>query len=131
MQIFLLLLIIILSIILYRLLSSNKVTFPYIRTTRLNRTEDNTEYMATESEHGLITIDQDILIVEGEEYSLKPKKDLPAEAYLIINSGRLISVCLRLEDGEKHYFIDPEHNLYTSNQQAAYSDGTSPLMVSI
>src|SRR5687768_5782453 len=101
MQIVLLLITVVLCIVLYRMLSSQRATYPFIRTTRLSRTEDDAEYLTTEAEHGLITIDQDIVIVEGHEYSLKARKGQDADAYLNVDSGKLISICIKLPDGDK------------------------------
>jgi hypothetical protein len=114
MQIVLLLITVFLSIILYKLLSSNRATYPFIRTTRLERTEDNSEYLTTEAEEGLITIDKDVVIVEGNEYSLKAQKGSEAQAYLTIDNGKLVSISIRSANGEKLYFIDPEHSLYAN-----------------
>lgn len=75
MQIFLLSVTVILAIILYRMLSSQRATYPFIRTTRIDRTDEEAEYLTTEAEQGLITIDHDVVIVEGQEYSLKGKKE--------------------------------------------------------
>ncbi len=112
MQILLLIITILLAVILYRMLSSQRVSYPFIRTTRIFRAEDNTEYTATEAEEGMITIDHDMVIVEGQEYSLKNTRGNKAQAFLNIEDDKLISISIRLEDGEKSYFIDPTHNLY-------------------
>ena len=112
MQIFLLSLTVLLSVVLYRMLSSSRATYPFVRTTRTFRTEDDAEYLTTESEQGLITIDQDVVIVEGHEYSLRSSREKDAEAWLNIDGGKLISITIRLGDGEKLYFIDPEHSLF-------------------
>lgn len=118
MQIFLLSVIVILSVVLYRMLSTNRATYPFIKTTRTSHSDDGAEYTTTEAEQGLITIDQDVVIVEGQEYSLTAKRDSEAEAYLNISNGKLISVNIRLGKGEKLYFIDPEHSLFLSYQQS-------------
>jgi len=118
MQIFLLSVTVVLSIVLYRMLSSNRATYPFIKTTRTSRSDDGAEYTTSEAEQGLITIDQDVVIVEGQEYSLTAKKDGQAEAYLNIANGKLVSVNIRLENGEKLYFIDPGHSLFLSYQQS-------------
>jgi len=118
MQLFLLSITLILSVILYRMLSSRRATYPFIRTTRISRTDSDAEYHTTESEQGLITIDHDIVIVDGEEYSLKTKKGQVSEAYLNIDAGKLISIGIRLNNGEKLYFIDPEHSLYSNYQRS-------------
>ena len=114
MQIVLLLITVLLSIILYRLLSSYRATYPFVKTTRLERTEDHSEYLTTEAEEGLITIDKDVVIVEGNEYSLKAHQGMEAQAYLKIDNGKLVSVSIRTQGGEKLYFIDPEHSLYAN-----------------
>lgn len=121
MQIFLLSVTVILAIILYRMLSSQRATYPFIRTTRIDRTIEDAEYLTTEAEQGLITIDHDVVIVEGQEYSLRGKKGEPAEAYLNVDNGKLVSIGIRLEGGEKLYFIDPEHSLF-ANYQRSFSD---------
>lgn len=126
MQIFLLSVTVILAIILYRMLSSQRATYPFIRTTRVDRTDEEAEYLTTEAEQGLITIDHDVVIVEGQEYSLKGKKGEDAEAYLNIDNGKLISIGIRVNNGEKLYFIDPEHSLF-SNYQRSVTDGSHQL----
>ena len=118
MQIFLLSITLLLAVILYKMLSSHRATYPFIRTTRITRTEEDAEYLTTEAEQGLITIDHDIVIVEGHEYSLKEKKGEAAEAHLNIDKGKLISICIRTTDGEKLYFIDPDHSLFASYQRS-------------
>lgn len=125
MQIVLLFVIFVLSVILFRLLSSQKITYPYIRTTRLIR-KDGNEFATTESEMGLLTIDQNFVIVDGEEYHLKQQPDGEVEAILNIDNNRLLSVCIYLEDGEQLFIIDPEHNqvnasLFPSRQQPSAS----------
>ncbi|HRO42628.1 MAG TPA: hypothetical protein PL009_07320 [Flavipsychrobacter sp.] len=127
MQIFLLFVTVILSIILYRMLSSQRTTYPFVRTTRVDRTEDDAEYLTTEAEQGLITIDQDVVIVEGQEYSLKAKNQENAEAYLNIDNGKLISIGIRLKVGEKIYFIDPEHSLFANYQRSMTDTHTHQL----
>jgi len=117
MQLFLLSVTIILSVVLYRMLSSNRTTYPFLRTTRVSRSDDDEAYRTTEAEQGLITIDHDIVIVEGQEYSLKEKKGNAAEAYLNIANGKLVSVGIKLNEGEKLYFIDPEHSLFSSYER--------------
>ena len=114
MQIVLLLITVLLSIILYRLLSSYRATYPFIRTTRLERTEDRSEYLTTEAEEGIITIDKYVIIVEGNEYSLKTHQGVEAQAYLTIDNGKLVSVSIRTQGGEKLYYIDPEHSFYAN-----------------
>src|SRR5690606_14020606 len=118
MQIFLLSVTVILSIVLYRMLSSQRTTYPFIRTTRIDRTEDDAEYLTTDAEQGLITIDHDVVIVEGQEYSLRAKKQQDAEATLNIDNGKLVSISIRLKYGEKLYFIDPEHSMFASYQRS-------------
>lgn len=127
MQIFLLSITVILSVVLYRMLSSQRATYPFIRTTRIDRTEDDAEYLTTEAEQGLITIDHDVVIVEGQEYSLKAKQEQHAEAYLNIDNGKLVSIGIRLKDGEKLYFIDPEHSLFASYQRSMSDSHTHQL----
>ncbi len=118
MQYFLLSVTVVLAIVLYRMLSSQRTTYPFIRTTRIDRTEDDAEYLTTEAEQGLITIDHDVVIVEGQEYSLKAKKGLDSEAFLNVDNGKLISIGIRLRDGEKLFFIDPEHSLVSNYRQS-------------
>lgn len=118
MQLILLSVTFILSAILYKMLSSHRTTYPYIRTTRIQRTSDDAEYLTTEAENGMITIDHDTVIVEGHEYSLKAKKGNEAQAFLNLNSGKLISIGIRTNDGEKMYFIDPEHSLFNAYQRS-------------
>jgi len=127
MQIFLLSVTVILSIILYRMLSSRRATYPFVRTTRIDRTEEDAEYLTTEAEQGLITIDHDVVIVEGQEYSLKTKKGEHAEAYLNVDNGKLISISIRLKEGEKLYFIDPEHSVFASYQRSMTDSHTHQL----
>jgi hypothetical protein len=111
MQILLLAIIIVLSIVLYKMLSTQRVTYPFVRTSRITHTEDNKEYMVAEAEEGLITIDKDTVIVEGLEYSLKERKGEQPQAFLTIQDGRLLSIGIRADDEEKLFFIDPDHNL--------------------
>lgn len=125
MQLFLLVVTIILCIVLYRMLSSQRATYPFVRTTQYVRTEDNTEYATTEAEQGLITIDKDTVIVNGQEYSLKKKKAERPEAYLHISEGKLLNVCIHMEDGDKFFYIDPEHNLFLSTYQNQVSEAHS------
>lgn len=123
MQIILLAITVILSIILYRMLSSQTATYPYIRTTRISTTEDDAEYMTTEAEQGLITIDHDMVIVEGQEYTLKAIDDYDTpQAYLNIDNGKLLSIGIRFHDGEKQFFIDPEHSLYNNQYHSRLPD---------
>jgi|GEM_PF-843506 len=131
MQLILLLLIIILSLILYRLLSSRKVTYPYIRTTRIATAGDLAGSRTTEPETGLITIDNDTLIVEGEEYSLKPRKGGAPQACLNIEENKLISVSVLMENGEKLFFIDPQHNSLNGISLGQLNDSSAAFMVSI
>lgn len=107
------------------MLSSQRATFPYIRTTRLSRTEDDAEYSTTDAEQGLITIDHETVIVEGQEFSLKSKKGMVPEAYLNVEAGKLISICIRYEGDEKFYYIDPEHSLFTGYTTDTISDSAS------
>ena len=125
MQLFLLSVVVILSIVLYKMLSSYRATYPFIRTTRLTRTENDSEFLTTEAEQGLITIDKDSVIVDGTEYSLKTGKNRDAEAYLTIDGGKLISVSIYLPDGEKLFFIDPEHSLFANPYQRRVPEGHS------
>jgi hypothetical protein len=125
MQIFLLSVVVILSIVLYKMLSSYRATYPFIRTTRLTRTDDNSEFLTTETEHGLITIERDTVVVDGTEYGLSTKKGKEAEAYLTIDGGKLISVSIRLTDGEKLFFIDPEHSLFANPYHHNMSEGSA------
>lgn len=99
------------------MLSSYRATYPFIKTTRLISTDEGEQYITTESEQGLITIDQDTVIVEDQEYSLKSKKGKQTEAFLNIESGKLISISIKFLDGEKLYFIDPEHSLFSNTYQ--------------
>ncbi len=110
MQIILLVVIIILSVILYRMLSTRRMTFPFIRVSRKLRNDHEKEFTIAEAEDGIITIDEDTVIVEGLEYSLKPKKGATPEAYLNIENGRLISIAILLDEEERIFFIDPERN---------------------
>ena len=111
MQGILLVLIAVLAVVLYKLLSGQKLTYTYIRTTKKELNwNDNSEFFTSEQENGFLTIDKAMLIVEEEEYALKSENDLPPEAFLNIQQGRLISVRVKLLDGEKTYFIDPENN---------------------
>lgn len=111
MQGVLLVLIAVLAIVLYKLLSGQKLTYTYIRTTKKELSEnENSEFFLSEQENGFLTIDKNMLIVEEEEYALKGENDLPPEAFLNIQDGKLISVKVRLIDGEKNYFIDPANN---------------------
>ena len=128
MQIFLLSVTLLLAIILYKMLSSQRITYPFIRTTRIDRTENDSEYLTTEAEQGMITIDHDVVIVEGQEYSLKGKKGQSSEAYLNIANGKLISIGIRLKDGEKLYFIDPEHSRFASYQRSVSDSHTHQLL---
>jgi hypothetical protein len=125
MQVILLIITVILSVILYRMLSSQRATFPYIRTTRLSRAEDDSEYSTTEAEQGLITIDHETVIVEGQEFSLKSRKGMPPEAYLNVDSGKLISICIRYDGEEKFYYIDPDHSLFPGYITDAISNAPS------
>lgn len=124
MQIFLLSVTFLLAIVLYRMLSSQRATYPFIRTTRIDRTEQDAEYYTTEAEQGLITIDQDVVIVEGQEYSLSARKGEAPEASLSVNNGKLVSISIRLKTGEKLFFIDPEHSFF-ANYQRSLSDTQS------
>ncbi len=111
MQGILLVLIAVLAVVLYKLLSGQKLTYTYIRTTKKELNwNDNSEFFTSEQENGFLTIDKAMLIVEEEEYALKAENDSPPEAFLNIQQGRLISVRVKLLDGEKTYFIDPENN---------------------
>lgn len=121
MQIILLAIIVILSIVLYRMLSLQRVTYPYIRTSRTSHTEDNKEYLVAEAEEGMITIDQDTVIVEGQEYSLKARRGEEAEAFLNIQDGRLVSIGIRGEGEEKIFFIDPDHNLIAGKYRQLFA----------
>ncbi|MBS1589459.1 MAG: hypothetical protein JST52_07565 [Bacteroidetes bacterium] len=121
MQIILLAVVAILSIVLYRMLSGHRATYPFVRTTRVSRTEADSQYYTTEAEHGLITIDDDIVIVDGQEYSLRPKNESKAEASLQVDNGKLVSIHIQMDEGEKIFFIDPEHSLF-SNYRRSYSN---------
>ncbi len=112
MQIFLLSVTVILAIVLYRMLSTQRATYPFIRTTRIDRTDNHTEYLTTEAEQGMITIDNDTVIIEGNEYTMRPQKGKEIEAYLNVENGKLISIGIKTLQGEKIYFIDPEHSVF-------------------
>jgi hypothetical protein len=127
MQIFLLTVTFILAVILYKMLSSRRATYPFIRTTRITRGDNSSEYLTTEAEQGLITIDKDAVIIEGVEYSLKGKKGKESKAFLNVEGGKLISIGIRLSDGEKVYFIDPAHSLYSNYSEASGSTETRHL----
>lgn len=130
MQIVLLAITIVLSIVLYRMLSSRRATYPFIRTTRTIRTEDNPEfYRTTETEHGLITIDRDVVIIGDQEYILKGTKEQPATAFLHLDNGKLISVNIIFPNGEKQYFIDPEYSFFTQ-QYNSVSDQSQHHIIS-
>jgi len=126
MQIFLLTVTFILAVVLYKMLSSRRATYPFIRTTRITR-GDSSEYLTTEAEQGLITIDKDAVIIEGVEYSLKGEKGKESKAFLNVEGGKLISIGIRLSDGEKVYFIDPAHSLYSNYSEASGSTETRHL----
>lgn len=130
MQIILLTITIVLSIILYRMLSSRRATYPFIRTTRIVRSEGNADYKSTASEHGLITIDKDVVIVEDQEYSLKGTKDNPAEAYLNLDNGKLISINIIFSNGEKQYYIDPEYGKYNAAYHSSLPDQSQHDLIS-
>lgn len=118
MQIFLLSVTVILAIVLYRMLSVRRATYPFVRTTRISRTENGAEFLATEAEQGIITVDNDVVIVEGVEYALKENKNRRVQASLNIDNGKLISISIKLADGEKLYFVNPEHNLFSDYQES-------------
>ncbi len=128
MQYVLLFLIVFLSIILYKLLSERKLTYSFIRTRKRLIGRDFNGDETDEIENGLIIIDKDILIVEGEEYLLKSKMGLLPEAVLNIQKNRLITVKVMMENGEKIYFIDPENNICNIQITNSYTD-SSPLYI--
>lgn len=114
MQLVLVIVTFILAIVLYRMLNSRRTTYPFVKVTRrFNDTEE--EYTATEHEHGYVTIDHDTVIIEGQEYHLKIHNGTNANAYLKVDSGKLISVNLVMPDGEKEFFIDPEYGIFNVN----------------
>jgi hypothetical protein len=117
MQNALLILICILALLLYKLLSSKKINFVYIRTTHKEYNNKNTVSFISSNEKGLITIDKHIVIVEDEEYSLIEYKNNPTEAELLIENNRLINIKVKLRDGEKVYFIDPENNFFNLQKE--------------
>jgi uncharacterized protein YxeA len=112
MQIALVIVTFLLAVLLYRMLNSRRTTYPYVKVTR-RFVEGEEDYTATEHEHGHITIDHDLVIIEGHEYNLKAENGHPAVAYLKVEAGKLISVNLILPDGEKEFFIDPEYSIFT------------------
>lgn len=117
MQLILLTITVILSIVLYKMLSGRAASFPFVRTTRMVITDDGQSYQTTEAEHGMLTIDRNVVIIDGQEYSLKGKETNAAEAYLTIQEGKLVSVSIKHLKGEKIFFIDPEHSLYAAPYQ--------------
>jgi len=131
MQYVLLFLIVFLSIILYKLLSERKVTYSFIRTRKRLIGQEFNGDDTDEIENGLIIIDKDILIVEGEEYLLKSKMGLPPEATLNIQKNKLLSVKVMMENGEKIYFIDPENNICNIQITNSYSDSSPSYIFSI
>lgn len=128
MQIILFSITIILSIILYKMLSSRRATYPFVRTKRIIRTEGNPDFCSTETEHGLITIDGDVVIVEDQEYLLKGNKEMRASAFLHLENGKLISISISFPNGEKQYFIDPEHGVFTLPYRQVSDSSQHPLI---
>lgn len=128
MQIILLTITVILTIILYKMLSNRVASYPFIRTTRIVVTDDEQSYQTTESEHGLLTIDNNIVIIDGHEYSLKGSAESKPEAYLSVKGNNLISVGITYSNGEKVFFIDPDHSLFTNPYQAGYSNQNTALL---
>lgn len=131
MQYVLLILIVFLSIILFKLLSERKVIYSYIRTRKRLIGQDFNGDETDEIENGLIIIDKDILIVEGEEYLLKSKMGLPPEAILNIQKNKLLNVKVILENGEKIYFIDPENNICNIQISNPYNESTPSYIFSV
>ncbi len=122
MQILLLAIIVILSVVLYRMLSTRRVSYPYTKVSRRSTGSDTNDYLIAEADEGIITIDEDTIIVEGQEYSLKGKKGNASEAFLNIREDRLISVGIRVGDEVKMFFIDPQHN-QIENSNAVFIAG--------
>ena len=114
MQLILLLITLLLSVVLYRLLSHSRTTYPFVRTTRVFRREGHSEYSTTEAEEGLITIDSDKVIIDGHTYVTRPDRGRPAEASFTIEDGKLICITIALPNGEKQYHIDPDHSLFVN-----------------
>ena len=114
MQLILLLITFLLSVVLYRLLSHSRATYPFVRITRVLRTDGNAEYIATEAEEGLITIDGERVIIDGHTYVTRPVNDRAAEASFTIEDGKLICITIALPNGEKQYHIDPDHSLFVN-----------------
>ena len=114
MQLALIVVTFILAIVLYRMLNSRRTTYPFVKVTR-RYTEQGEEYSATEHEHGYVTIDHDLVIIEGHEYHLKSHNGTQASAYLKVDGTKLISVNLVMQDGEKEFFIDPEYSIFNVN----------------
>lgn len=131
MQIILLVITVVLTIVLYKMLSSRVASYPFIRITRVVITDEQQSYQTTESEHGLLTIDNNVVIVDGNEYSLKSTNGAKPEAYLSLKDNNLISVGITYPNGEKIFFIDPDHSLYTSSYQREYSNQGNSALLSI
>lgn len=112
-------------------MSERKVTYSFIRTRKRLIGQEFNGDDTDEIENGLIIIDKDILIVEGEEYLLKSKMGLPPEATLNIQKNKLLSVKVMMENGEKIYFIDPENNICNIQITNSYSDSSPSYIFSI
>lgn len=112
-------------------MSERKVTYSFIRTRKRLIGQEFNGDDTDEIENGLIIIDKDILIVEGEEYLLKSKMGLPPEAVLNIQKNRLITVKVMMENGEKIYFIDPENNICNIQITNSYTDSSPSYIFSV
>jgi hypothetical protein len=126
MQILLLAITFTLSLLLYKLLSGYRASYPFIRTTRISRSDKGEEFLTTESEHGLVTIEKDAVIIEGREYSLVGRKGQQPEALLNLNAGKLISITIYHSNGdEKLFLIDPHHSLFFKSYHETASGSES------
>ena len=114
MQLILLFVTFLLSVVLYRLLSHSRATYPFVRITRVFRRDGQSEYITTEAEEGLITIDSERVIIDGHTYDTRPVKGRAAEASFTIEDGKLICITIALFNGEKQYHIDPDHSLFVN-----------------
>ena len=99
MQILLLVTILILSIVLFRMLSKDNHLYSYSYITTTIFTPDDKEYETTEKEKGYLALEDGFVIVEGEKFS-------PPHATVIKEKEKIISISIATKKWVKCFHID-------------------------
>lgn len=97
----------VLGIILYKMLSPSEKTYTYSRTMTVSYRPDGTEQVNRYEESGIIFVEKNVVMIEGEKYIFKSPDRKKIQARLNYDGGVLKSISLQQKQGgEKLYYVD-------------------------